>query len=98
MDNKNQFSRLAKRASIIITASLAALTGTAASAVPIHTTSNSEGNTIEYAQAKKVKPMQVLKLNKNNPLLSKLVAQHDSHSSHNSHSSHSSHRSGGMFA
>jgi hypothetical protein len=68
---------------------------------------NNPPNEFEAGQRGKIKPMPILKLNLQNPDLSKFIAQHDSHSSHDSHNSHDSHSShsshyshdsGGMYA
>jgi hypothetical protein len=85
---KGKLTNLAKKATMVFSASLAALTGIASNTLPTQTVDNSDGKIIEQSKANTVKPMTVLKLNVNNPELSKLIASHQSHSSHSSHRSH----------
>lgn len=91
-NNTGQFSKLAKKASLIFAAAMSILAiGKSEANQGQKTNTADEGKTIEFSSIKaKVKPMPVLKLNMNNPELSRLVASHGSHSSHSSHSSHRS--------
>lgn len=98
---KNKLNNLSKTITAVVIGSLSALGITSVNSddVIAKNTDDLNENSITDNFTKKTLP--VLKLNLNNPLLSKLIAQHGSHSSHSSHSSHyshSSHRSGGMFA
>ena len=97
-NKKNGLSNLAKKATAIFGAALAALTGIQANATMPAQLDNLESKTIQVKKIGKVKPMPVLKLNMHNPENSQFVASHSSHSSHSSHTSHYSHRSGAMFA
>jgi His-Xaa-Ser repeat protein HxsA len=87
--HKKGFFARSKKSLSIITASIAVMAHSNASAAPV---SNYESNDVtgsETSSKRILKPKLVLKLNVNNPELSR-VSMHASHSSHASHASHAS--------